>query len=81
MQAKKIRGFDQSIIYKPSSAVAEGDVLVLEGMVVIATRDCPADFYGEFETAGIFDFPQHVGTTFAIGHGGYATPFRTFSQY
>lgn len=59
MQARKVQGFGQSIIYAPTSNVAEGDVLVIDGMVVVATRDCPANFYGEFETAGIFDFPFH----------------------
>ena len=57
---------DGQIDYTPASAVAGGDVVVLNGIVGVATSDIAANKKGSLATEGIFKLPK---TTAAVVRG------------
>jgi len=57
---------DGQIDYTPASAVAGGDVIVLNGIVGVATSDIAANKKGSLATEGIFKLPK---TTAAVVRG------------
>jgi predicted RecA/RadA family phage recombinase len=58
-----------SIDYTPSSAVAEGDVVVQGDLVAVAVRPIEADRLGALAAEGVFDFPKGTGSASAIAAG------------
>lgn len=57
---------DGAIDYTPSSAVTGGDVVVLNGIVGVATSDIAANTKGSLATEGVFKLPK---TTAAVVRG------------
>lgn len=65
-----------AIDYTPSSAVAQGDVVVLSGgtagkITGVAVRDIAANATGALQVRGIFDFVKASADAFAIGEKVY----------
>ena len=50
------------INYTPVSAVAAGDVIVLGGVVCVATDAIPAGTLGSLAIEGVFEFPKTGGS-------------------
>ncbi len=55
----------KSIDYRPTEAVAAGDVIVLNTLVGVARLDIPADTLGSLAVAGIFETEKAAGAVAA----------------
>ena len=55
--------------YTPGSAVSEGDVVVQNTLVGVATRDIAASALGALAVSGVFDFPKSDASSSAIEAG------------
>lgn len=60
MQAIK-KQCGESVDYMPAAAVTGGDVIVINGIVCVATRDIAANTLGSVDTAGVFDVSKITG--------------------
>lgn len=61
------------IDYTPSSAVSEGDVIVEEDLIGVATSDIASGELGSLCISGVIDFPKTGGggIAFSVGEIGY----------
>ena len=55
----------ESIDYRPSEAVAAGDVIVLNNLVGVARLDIAADTLGSLAVVGMFDVAKAAGAVAA----------------
>jgi len=58
-----------AIDYTPDSAVAAGDVVVLNDLVGVAKQPIAASALGALAVSGVFDFPKDTGSTSAVAAG------------
>jgi len=58
-----------AIDYTPDSAVAAGDVVVLNDLVGVAKQPIAASALGALAVTGVFDFPKDTGSASAIAAG------------
>ncbi len=62
-------GIGHEIDYTPGSAVAAGDVVVLEDLIGVAKTPIAAAALGALAVTGVFDFPKATGTGTGIDAG------------
>lgn len=60
-----------SIDYTPGSAVAAGEVIVLNGIAFVAHGAIASGDRGTLVASGVFDFTKQSGVTFSVGDAVY----------
>jgi predicted RecA/RadA family phage recombinase len=56
-----------TIVHTPSSAIAAGDVVILDEKVTVAKVPIAADAQGDLSAEGLFEWPIATATAFAQG--------------
>lgn len=64
--ARRVHAGD-TIDYTPASAVAAGDVVVVDNLVGVAMRDIAANELGHLTVSGVYDVPKATGGAIDAG--------------
>lgn len=72
------------IDYLPDADVADGDVIVLQKLVGVATREIKAGELGALAVGGVFDFAKEIGVGgdgFSLGAKAYWDPVNGVARW